>query len=164
VLTGEGREPAATGRQRLFELLAPGDPARRMLARDVERTAGAQSVRTLLATGLTQDAHAAVFVPPDNLAFWTLYEDCRSNPFFEPAALGAPMIRGINPAALKCPKEPYYGYPAYTADALSRASTDAELCGRAAASGLKSVFVLSAPDIARKIDCGPPQGTEQNRP
>ena len=159
-LTGQGSEPASRGWHRLVELLLPGHPARKAMARDVERTAGAQSMQTLLAMGLAQDNHAAVFVAPDNLAFWTLYEDCRSNPFFVPAALGAPMIRGINPPALKCPKEPYYGYPAYAADAVSQPTTDSELCSRAATSGLKTVFVLSTPAIGRKIDCGSLQGKE----
>jgi hypothetical protein len=159
-LTGQGIEPASTDRRRLWELLVPGHPVRKALARDVERTAGAQSVRTLLAMGLAQDPHAAVFVPPDNLPFWTLYEDCRSNPFFVPAALGAPLVRGINPAALKCPKEPYYGYPVYKADAVSQTSTDSELCSRAMGWGLKTVFVLSTPAVGRKIDCGGAPGSK----
>ena len=158
VLTGQGAEPASSGWGRLVELLVPGHPARTAMARDVERTAGAQSMKTLLAMGLAQDNHATVFASPDNLAFWTLYEDCRSIPFFVPAALGAPMIRGINPPALKCPKEPHYGYPAYAADAVSQPTTDSELCSRAATSGLKTVFVLSTPAIGRKIDCGSLQG------
>ena len=160
VLTGQGAEPASGDWWRLVELLGPGHPARKAMARDVERTAGAQSVQTLLAMGLAQDNRAAVFVAPDNLAFWTLYEDCRSIPFFVPAVLGAPMIRGINPPALKCPKEPHYGYPAYAADAVSQPTTDSELCSRAASSGLKSAFVLSTPAIGRKIDCTSLQGKE----
>ena len=157
-LTGEGTEAVSIGWQRIFALLVPGGAERKMLAHDVERTAGARSERTLLAMGLAQDNHAAVFVPPDNLAFWTLYEDCRSIPFFVPAALGAPTIRGINPPALKCPKEPHYGYPAYAADAVSQPTTDSELCSRAATSGLKIVFVLSTPATGRKIDCASLQG------
>ena len=163
-LTGEGTEAASSDRRRIFALLVPGGAERKMLAHDVERTAGAQSERTLLAMGLAQDNHAAVFVPPDNLAFWTLYEDCRSNPFFVPGALGAPMIRGINPPALKCPKEPHYGYPAYAADAVSQPTTDSELCSRAATSGVKTVFVLSTPAIGRKIDCASLQGKRMSGP
>jgi hypothetical protein len=64
------------------------------------------------------------------------------------------MVKGINPSALKCPKEPYYGYAAYKSDAISRTSTDSELCARAAASGLSTIFVLATPVMARKIDCG----------
>jgi hypothetical protein len=157
-LNGEGVGEELRARQQIMALLVPGHPARTALASDVKRTAGAQSEQTLMSMGLTVDAHAAVFVPPDNVAFWSLYTDCRSVPFFIPAVLGTPLLRGINPSALKCPKEPYYGYPAYGADAVSQPSTDSELCDRAAKWGLRTVFVLHTPVQARKIDCSPPAG------
>ena len=39
--------------------------------------------------------------------------ECRADPFFVPAILGAPMLKGLNPPALKCPREPYYGFADY---------------------------------------------------
>jgi hypothetical protein len=157
-LNGEGPGEELRSRQQIIALLLPGHPSRKALANDVKRTAGAQAEQTLLAMGLAADAHAAVFVPPENVAFWTLYTDCRSVPFFIPAALGTPLVRGINPSALKCPKEPYYGYPAYGPDAVSQPSTDAELCDHATKWGLHTIFVLHTPVQARKIDCSPRAG------
>ena len=157
-LNGETAGEELRARQLIFALLVPGHPARKALADAVKRTTGAQSEQTLLSMGLAADAHAAVFVPPDNVAFWTLYTDCRSVPFFIPAVLGTPLLRGINPSALKCPKEPYYGYPAYGPDAVSQLSTDTELCDRASKWGLRTVFVLNTPVQARKIDCSPRAG------
>jgi hypothetical protein len=98
-LNGESSGEESRARQLILALLVPGHPARTALASDVKRTAGAQAEQALLSMGLTADAHAAVFVPPDNVAFWTLYTDCRSVPFFLPAVLGTPLLRGINPAA-----------------------------------------------------------------
>jgi hypothetical protein len=157
-LNGEGVGEELKARQLILALLVPGHPARKALAGDVKRNAGAQSEQTLMSMGLTADAHAAVFVPPDNVAFWSLYTDCRSVPFFLPAVLGTPLLRGINPSALKCPKEPHYGYPAYGPDAVSQPSTDSELCDRAAKWGLRAVFVLQTPVQAREIDCSPRAG------
>ena len=51
--------------------------------------------------GLMYDTAAVVFVPPENLAFWTNYLDCRGDPFFVPAIFGAPMLKGLN---LSCAK------------------------------------------------------------
>ena len=154
-LNGEAQGEYLRARYQIFALLVPGHPDRKALASDVKRTPGAQSRHTLSSMGLTADAEAAVFVPPDNVAFWTLYTDCRSVPFFIPAALGAPLLRGINPSALKCQNGPYYGYSAYSPDAVSQPTADAELCVRATKWGLHTVFVLATPTHARKIECGP---------
>jgi hypothetical protein len=152
-LNGESIGADITTRQRLFELLAPGHPARGALAEEVKRTPGAQAMQTLQSMGLSQDRHAAVFVPPDNSAFWSTYEDCRGDPFFVPAILGAPMLKGLNPTALKCARDPYYSFAAYPADARSEASTDQQLCARAADAGFDTVVVLMTPGTGRKMQC-----------
>src|SRR6185437_11222255 len=123
---------------------------REALVEDVKRTPGAQAKHTLLSVGLAQDRHAAVFVPPDNSAFWSTYEDCRGDPFFASAIIGVPMIKGLTPTALKCG---LYSPPVYAPDAPSAASTDAQLCMRAARWKLTRVFVLEAPVSVRKIVC-----------
>jgi hypothetical protein len=136
----------------MFGLLADG-AARRELADDVSRTRGAQAIATLLSAGVLQDRHAAVFVPPENGAFWTTYEDCRGDPFFVPAVLGVPMLRGLNPPAPKCPGLFIYALGAYAADAASEPTSDADLCARGTSYGFDAVYILAAPALSRKIEC-----------
>ena len=160
LVAGEGAGAETTTRQRLIALLTPGNPVRRALADDVKRTPGAQAKQTLLAMGVAQYPRAAIFVPPDNLAFWTIGEECRADPFFVPAILGVPMLKGLNPPALKCPKEPYYGFAAYK-DANSEILSDAQLCSRAALWKLDTVFILETPTTGRKIQCGADRPRQQ---
>ncbi|QIO32774.1 hypothetical protein [Bradyrhizobium sp. 1(2017)] len=150
MLNGESVGPDIKTWQGLLELLAPGNPARAALADDVKRTPGGQAKQTLLSAGLAQDRHAAVFVPPDNSAFWSTNVDCRGNPFFASAIIGVPLLRGLTPSALKCG---LYSPPVYLPDASSAPTTDMQLCARAARSNLTTVIVLEAPTIARRIDC-----------
>jgi hypothetical protein len=77
-----------------------------------------------------------------------------------PAVLGVPMLRGLNPFLPQCSSERYYGFTAYPPDAVSQPSSDSELCLRAAKWELKTVFILSAPTVVRKIDCGARQGKD----
>lgn len=149
-LNGEAAGAEITTRQRLLELLTPGHPAREALAEDVKRTPGSQAKQTLLSMRLSRDRHAAVFVPPDNSAFWSTYQDCRGDPLFVPAIIGVPMLKGLNPSALKCG---LYSPPVYPPDAASGPSTDMQLCMRAVRSNLTTVFVLENPTSARKIEC-----------
>ncbi|UPK02095.1 hypothetical protein [Bradyrhizobium sp. 170] len=152
VVSGESAGAETTTRQRLIELLTPGHPARYALASDMKRTPGWQVKATLLAMGITQSHRAAVFVPPDNVPFWTIAVECRQDPLFVPAILGAPMLKGLNPPALKCPKEPHYGFADYK-DASSEPLSDQQLCARAAPWKLDTVLILTAPTTGRKIRC-----------
>jgi len=149
-LNGESAGAEITTRQRLLELLTPGHPAREALVEDVKRTPGAQAKETLLSVGLAQDRHAAVFVPPDNSAFWSTYEDCRGDPFFVSAIIGVPMVKGLTPSALKCG---LYSPPVYPPDAPSAPATDTQLCMRAARWKLTTVFVLETSTSVRRIEC-----------
>jgi hypothetical protein len=103
--------------------------------------------------GITQSYRAAVFVPPDNVPFWTIAVECRQDPLFVPAILGAPMLKGLNPPALKCPKEPHYGFADYK-DASSEPLSDQQLCARAAPWKLDTVLILTTLTTGRKIHCG----------
>lgn len=152
LVTGESAGAETTTGQRLIGLLTPGHPARYALANDMKRTPGAQARETLLAMGVTQDHRSAVFVPPDNVAFWNIAVECRADPFFVPAILGAPMLKGLNPPALKCPKEPHYGFTDYK-DASSESLSDQQLCARAAPWILDTVLILSTPATGRKLRC-----------
>ncbi|MBR1277644.1 hypothetical protein [Bradyrhizobium sp. AUGA SZCCT0283] len=151
--TGEGAGAETTTRQRLIALLTPGHPARYALANDIKRTPGRQAKDTLLAAGVTQALRAAVFVPPDNLAFWNIAVECRADPLFVPAILGAPMLKGFNPLVLKCPKEPNYGFTDYK-DANSEPLSDQQLCKRADFWKFDTVFILETLATARKVRCG----------
>ena len=153
LVIGESPGAETTTRQRLVALLTPGHPARHALANDVKRTPGAQASDALLAVGITGARHAAVFVPPDNLAFWNIAVECRADPFFIPAIVGTPMLKGVNPLGLKCPKEPYYGFSDYK-DANSEPLSDQQLCARAASWKIDTVFILETPAQVRKIRCG----------
>jgi hypothetical protein len=152
LVTGESAGAETTTGQRLIALLTPGHPARYALANDMKRTPGAQARETLLAIGVTQAHRSAVFVPPDNVAFWNIAVECRADPFFVPAILGAPMLKGLNPPALKCPKEPHYGFTDYK-DASSESLSDQQLCARAAQWKLDTVLILSTPATGRKLRC-----------
>ena len=145
--------------QRIVALLAPGHPARLALAEDVRQTPGGQARQTLLSMGLMRDSLAIVFVPPENSAFWTNYLDCRGDPFFVPAILGAPMLKGLNPSVRKCSEYPYA--IGYGSSAASETSTDSQLCARAVDFGFTTVFILLTPATGRKIECGNLETHEQ---
>jgi hypothetical protein len=153
LVNGEAPGAETTTGQRLIALLTPGHPARYALASDMKRTPGAQARQTLLAMGLMDVHRAAVFVPPDNVPFWTIAVECRQDPLFVPAILGAPMLKGLNPLELKCPKEPYYGFADYK-DANSEPLSDQQLCTRAELWAIDTVFILNTPATGRKIRCG----------
>ncbi len=149
-----GESPGAETKtlQRLVELLTPGHPARYALASDIGRTPGAQVRQTLLTLGIMDAQRAAVFVPPDNVAFWNLATECRQDPLLVPAILGVPMLKGLNPPELKCPKEPYYGFADYV-DANSEPLSDQQLCVRAERWAIDTVFILQTPATGRKLHC-----------
>ena len=153
VLIGDPGVAALPPWRRVVALLAPGDPVRRKLAEDLKRTPGAQARQTLVSLGVMDNLRTAVFVPPDNQAFWSTYLDCRGNPLFVPAILGVPMLKGLNPAGLKCARDPFYSFAAYRPDAISEVSTDLQLCARAAELGFRWVVVLMTPTAGRKIEC-----------
>jgi hypothetical protein len=152
LVTGDGPGADTTTGQRLVALLTPGHPARYALASDMKRTPGAQARQALLALGIMDAHRAAVFVPSDNGAFWTIAMECRQDPLFVPAILGAPMLKGLNPPELKCPKEPYYGFADYK-DANSEPLNDQQLCARAEIWAIETVFILNTPATGRKIRC-----------
>ena len=52
------------------------------------------------------------------------------------------MLKGLNPSSLNCARDPYYSFAAYKPDASSEASTDLQLCARAADFGFNMVLVL----------------------
>jgi hypothetical protein len=76
--------------------------------------------------------------------------ECRSDPFFVPAILGAPMLKGLNPPARKCPREPYYGFANYR-DAHSESLSDQQLCASAAPWKVDAVFILTTRSTGRRF-------------
>jgi hypothetical protein len=69
-------------------------------------------------------------------------------------------LKGLNPPALKCPREPYYGFAAYN-DANLEILSDAQLCAAAAPWKLDAIFILETPAAGRKIRCGGDRGRQQ---
>jgi len=61
-------------------------------------------------------------------------------------------LKGMNPLALKCRKEPHYGFADYK-DASSEPLSDQQLCARAAPWKIDTVFILDTPGAGRKIRC-----------
>lgn len=139
--------------RRLVTLLFPASRTRGAFAADVARLPRAQSIKTLLDAGLAETPRSAVFVPPEHTPFWSYLQDCRTASLLIPALLGAPMIRGLSPAAPECRNEPNYDFRSYGPDSVSQPSTDEELCAHATRWGLRTVFVLAKPTEARRIDC-----------
>ncbi|WP_456627964.1 hypothetical protein [Bradyrhizobium sp. URHC0002] len=152
LVTGESAGPETTTGQRLVALLTPGHQARYALARDIKRMPGAQASATLQALGIAEAHRAAVFVSPENLAFWNITMECRAVPFVVPAILGVPMLKGLSPTALKCPSEPHYGFTNYK-DASSEPLSDQQLCVRAASWNFDEVLILTTLTTGRKIRC-----------
>lgn len=150
LVTGESPVAETTTRQRLIALLTPGHQARYALASDIKRTPGARSRETLLAMGMAQAHRAAAFAPPENRAFWTNAVECRADPLFVPAMIGAPMLKGLNP--LNCKREPYYGFADYK-DSYSEPLSDQQLCAQAAPWKIDTVFILGSPDSGRRLNC-----------
>lgn len=148
-----GESPAAetTTRQRLIALLTPGHPARYALANDIKRTPGARSRETLLTLGMAQAHRAAGFAPPENRAFWTNAVECRADPLFVQATIGAPMLKGLNPH--NCKREPYYGFTDYKENSYSEPLSDQQLCALAAPWKIDTVFILTSPDSGRRLNC-----------
>jgi len=79
--------------------------------------------------------------------------ECRQDPLFVPAILGVPMLKGLNPPELKCPREPHYGFADYK-DANSEPLSDEQLCTRAELWKIDTVFILDTLTTGRKIRCG----------
>jgi hypothetical protein len=141
--------------QLLIELLSPAHSTRANLAGDVKRVSGAQTVQTLISAGALRESHSLLFVPPENDAFWSTYADCRSDPFFIPAALGVPMLNGINPTApakLACAWNSYY-FIGYTPDSASVSMSDEKLCSHATGFNFSSIYILSNQTSVRKLSC-----------
>lgn len=150
---GNATDIGNSTRRRLITLLLPASGRRRGLAEDMARLPRAQSIKTLIDAGVADAPGSAVFVPPENVPFWSNLQDCRTGSLIVPALLGAPMIRGLNPTAPECRNEPNYGFPAYGADSVSQPTSDDELCTHATRWGLRTVFVLTRPTQVRRIDC-----------
>ncbi|OAF01245.1 hypothetical protein AYJ54_29665 [Bradyrhizobium centrolobii] len=150
---GNATDVGDSTRKRLGTLLLPGSGRRRALAEDMMRLPRAQSIKTLRDRGLADAPGSAVFVPPENVPFWSYLQDCRTVSEIIPALLGVPMIRGLNPTAAECRNEANYGFPAYGPDSVSQPTSDDELCAHATRWGLRTVFVLARPTEVRRIDC-----------
>ena len=119
----------------------------------------------------------AVFVPPDNLEFWTLAranrglksildEDyCWKQSFFVPALVGAPMIKGVPPA--ECEQTSFYGFYKYGDESNSSSVDDTALCAHAVDRGFNDIVVLESREHslgARLLSCRTESGQLETQP
>jgi hypothetical protein len=157
--TGVTAGSTRQGLDLLYAVIAPGHPDRHALAAAMYWLPGPQLIRAVRETAAGAPARTAVYVPPDNLQYWTLFGprqselSCLTGPLFIPSMTGLPLIKGLSPAAWACPKETYWGYNVYGADARSDQLSDAELCDRATAKGFSHVIVLPSARAARRVAC-----------
>ena len=77
--------------------------------------------------------------------------ECRADPLFVQATIGAPMLKGLNPH--NCKREPYYGFTDYKENSYSEPLSDQQLCALAAPWKIDTVFILTSPDSGRRLNC-----------
>ena len=123
------------------------------------------------ASKLVQQVHTGtaqhtllVFIPPSNTAYWHATGLRIVRPWYLPALLGVPLLKGLPPPTHRddmCKKEYFcilsgYGYAPYTGGAQTSDTTDQELCTRARNKGFEYVYILQDLDDAKQnklLDC-----------
>jgi hypothetical protein len=91
------------------------------------------------AAGLVQTGFA-VFVPPENEAFWKFQTDCRDKHNVQVSLTGLPSLLSAPPKEYGCSRDAYQTN--YGARIDARAIGDAELCAHALERGIRRVLVL----------------------
>jgi len=96
----------------------------------------------------------AVFIPPENEAFWKFQADCRDKHNVQVSLSGEPSLLGVPPKQYGCPRDAYQTN--YGEHADSRPLADGELCAHARARNIREVLVLE--DVRssgrnRLLDC-----------
>jgi hypothetical protein len=119
------------------------------LSKDIEQTYGARVVEMLRHTVGYGNTKTAIFVPPDNMAFWSAHRDCGTVSLFIPALVAVPMINGLHPT---CPVASYYS-PEYTDESRSKELSDAELCRKAVKLDFMNVLVFRSLDEHYVLRC-----------
>ncbi|MCX7309104.1 MAG: hypothetical protein NTZ72_14620 [Afipia sp.] len=89
----------------------------------------------------TRSPDNAVFIPPQNLAYWDFQAICRDKHNIQTALTGQPSLLGGPPASYNCPKDAYT--TPYGNDFAARDITDADLCAHARTRKIKTVYVLN---------------------
>jgi hypothetical protein len=135
-------------------LFDPNDPLRVQIAERVRHSKGGQIRETLTKAGVSRSRKHAVFVPPENIEFWTLHQQCTAQPFFVPATVSAPMINGLQPDG-KCPvpSDGWFGYGAYSSSSRAKAFKDEKLCEEAIGLGFGSVVIMESQQQVRVLTC-----------
>ena len=98
----------------------------------------------------------ALFVPPDNRAFWELTPWCATAPLLVPAITGLPLLYG-RPAADRDCTDLYNGFHAFP-DAETRDLTAEQLCLRAQQRHIERVYILRSltePGQNETLTCPP---------
>ena len=124
--------------------------------RALDATYGARAVARLRTLARRAGPRAGVFVPPGNDEFWSYTRACDVQPFFVPALVGLPMVKGLPPSSRQC-KVQYFGYEDYDDASRSRDVGDDDLCA-ARPPGVDAVIVLRDVDLPQAntvVRCGP---------
>jgi hypothetical protein len=119
----------------------------------LERSPGAGLVRATSGIAARKD-RIAVFIPPENSAFWKFPIGCRSLFNLQPALSGQPSLFGSPPAETGCERDVYT--EVYGTDIASRALDHSALCARARQRAIAYVLILrDLNDLAanRELDC-----------
>jgi hypothetical protein len=132
------------------------EPASAEFVAAIEAGVGPRILATL--TLANARAHDAVFVPPDNDAFWRFaISGFRPvhNLNFLPAHFGMPVLLGLPPSTYNVDVTVLHKalLGRYGEDAQSRRLSDDELCRHARARRVPRVIVLESLAATRTLDC-----------
>jgi hypothetical protein len=124
-------------------------------------SAGSEVIRAVRAAAPTPERDLAVFIPPDNLGYWTLHKTCNDKHNVQVSLTGQPSLLGGPPASLACPIDAHTVI--YGTNFLARAITDSDLCSHARDRSIRRVLVLEESRITprnRILDCTVRAGRE----
>ena len=96
----------------------------------------------------------AIFIPPENAAFWSLHANCHEKFNAQVSLTGQPSLMGGPPEAYGCDLDVYTSD--YGTDFKSRNLSEASLCERARSRNLQQVLIVAGwqpSDRNRVIDC-----------
>jgi hypothetical protein len=116
--------------------------------------AGNQLIQTVWHALNKPDKDVAVFIPPENSAFWSLSGACHEKHNLQVALTGQPSLFGAPPASYGCDPDVYTTL--FGRDNNSRSISDADLCEHARRRNIKRVIIVAESKPSernRVLDC-----------
>jgi hypothetical protein len=120
----------------------------------VLETAGNQLVQTVRHALDKPDKDVAIFIPPENVAFWSLAGECHEKHNLQVALTGQSSLFGAPPASYGCDPDVYTTL--YGRDNNSRSIFDADLCKHARQRNIKRIVIVAESKPSernRVLDC-----------